>query len=224
MKKVEKGRIAATVLAILLFVILLFSLKLNAPDIPKQETVLGEGWSITGVRGVRNSKVTMIEGTEELIYVTYEKESCIDAYDLTGEFQYTIQLPDARNGLVAIDCRDGILIAESKNHVIYLFRGTELLECMDHDEATERKLNPVWGSTDSDYRFTNTHVVRADGEELFELPQELEKNRNRRLTMTEEQLKLENMLILIGFAVAWLSIVGYCLWSMIRGFRRDRRR
>ena len=224
MKKVEKWRTAATAFAIILFVMTLFPQRRNASDNPEQETLLGDGWSITGVRGQRNSKVTMIEGTDELIYVTYEKESCIDAYNLNGEYQYTIQLPDARNGLVSIDCRDDILIASSKDNVIYLFRGTELLECMDHEEARERDLNPVYGSRDSAYRFTLTHVARADGEELFELPQELAKNRNRRLTMTEEQLKLENMLILIGFAVAWLSIVGYCLWSMIRGFRRDRRR
>jgi hypothetical protein len=221
MRKEGKWRIAATALAVILFGIILLPHHRNASDNPAQEIVLGEGWSISGVRGRRNSKVTMIEGTDELIYVTYEKESCIDAYDLTGEFQFAIQLPDARNGLVAIDCRDGILIAESKNNVIYLFRGKELLECMDYDEARARDLIPVWGSTDSDYRFTRTHVVRAHGEELFELPPELAKNHNRRLTMTEEQLKLESRLILIGFAVLWLSIVGYCLWSMIRGFRRN---
>ena len=219
MKKVEKWRTAATAFAIILFVMTLFPQRRNASDNPEQETLLGDGWSITGVRGQRNSKVTMIEGTDELIYVTYEKESCIDAYNLNGEYQYTIQLPDARNGLVSIDCRDDILIASSKDNVVYLFRGTELLECMDHEEARERDLNPVYGSRDSADRFTLTHVARADGEELFELPPEMAKNMNRRLLMNEEELELENILILVGFAALWISIVGYCLCKFIQGFR-----
>lgn len=220
MKKERKWRTVGYAIAILLWVMIMFHPMLNASDNPAQQTILGEGWSITGVRGERNSKVTMIEGTDEQIYVTYEKESCIDAYDLNGEFLYTIQLPDARNGLVAIDCRDDMLIAESKDSVVYLFRGTELVECMDHEKASARDLNPVWGDRDSDYRFTRTHVIRADGEELFELPPELSKNMNRRLLLSEEQLKVEDTLILVCFAVMWLSIVGYGIWNFICAFRQ----
>ena len=228
MKTKADGKTLACLLLALLILVCCIQIGMkpnsNGSDNPDQEPIYGDGWGITGVRGARSSMITHINGTDELIYFTYNGKPYIDAYDLSGEYQYTIQLPDARNGAVSIDCRDGILIADSKDNGIYLFQGTELLERMDYDEARQRGLIPVWGSTDSEYRLTRTHVVRADGEELFELPVELAKNMNRRLTLSEDQLKIENWLILIGFAVLWVSGVGFCLWRFIQGIRENWRK
>ena len=209
----EKGRktLISAVCFLVMFVIAAQP-KLNGSDNPNQQTILGEGWSITGERGIRNSKVTKIEGTEELIYITYSGKPYIDVYDLTGAFRYTIQLPDSQNGAVSIDCRDGILIADAKGrnadgHDVFLFRGEELVGSMDHDQAREQGFVPIWNDQESDYLLTLTHVTRADGTVLFELPPEIGENMPKFL-LTDGQEQVAKVLFVVLFPVFWLTVVG----------------
>ena len=211
--KGDKGRktLISAVCFLVMFVIAAQP-KLNGSDNPNQQTILGEGWSITGERGIRNSKVTKIEGTEELIYITYSGKPYIDVYDLTGAFRYTIQLPDSQNGAVSIDCRDGILIADAKGrnadgHDVFLFRGEELVGSMDHDQAREQGFVPIWNDQESDYLLTLTHVTRADGTVLFELPPEIGENMPKFL-LTDGQEQVAKVLFVVLFPVFWLTVVG----------------
>ena len=219
--KGDKGRktLISAVCFLVMFVIAAQP-KLNGSDNPNQQTILGEGWSITGERGIRNSKVTKIEGTEELIYITYSGKPYIDVYDLTGAFRYTIQLPDSQNGAVSIDCRDGILIADAKGrnadgHDVFLFRGEELVGSMDHDQAREQGFVPIWNDQESDYLLTLTHVTRADGTVLFELPPEIRENMPKFL-LTDGQEQVAKVLVLVLFAVFWLTVVGGCLRQILK--------
>ena len=211
--KGDKGRktLISAVCFLVMFVIAAQP-KLDGSDNPNQQPIFGEGWSITGKRGIRNSKVTKIEGTEELIYITYSGKPYIDVYDLTGAFQYTIQLPDSQNGAVSIDCRDGILIADAKGrnadgHDVFLFRGEELVGSMDHDQAREQGFVPIWNDQESDYLLTLTHVTRADGTVLFELPPEIAENMPKFL-LTEGQEQVAKVLVVVLFAVFCLTVVG----------------
>jgi len=210
-----RGRAFAYGICLILWAVIVFQPKPDGSGDPEPQSVFDEGWSITGEQGARDAQVKKIEGTQELIYITYSAEPYIDVYDLSGAFQYTIHLPDSPNGGVAIDCRDGILIAVAKGrnaqgHRVFLFRGEELVESMDYDQAMERGLVPIWNDQESDYRMTSTHVTRADGEVLFELPPELA-DQTPKLLLTEGQQRVGNILFLIGFAAVWLSVVGYCL-------------
>lgn len=218
---VEKGRkTLVCVVCLLIMYIIAAQPQLNGSDNPNQQNILGEGWGITGERGIRNSKVTKIEGTEELIYITYSGKPYIDVYDLTGAFRYTIQLPDSQNGAVSIDCRDGILIADAKGrnadgHDVFLFRGEELVGSMDHDQAREQGFVPIWNDQESDYLLTLTHVTRADGTVLFELPPEIAENMPKFL-LTDGQEQVAKVLVLILFAVFWLTVVGGCLRQILK--------
>lgn len=211
--KGDKGR--KTLISAVCFLVMLVIAaqpKLNGSDNPNQQTILGEGWSITGERGIRNSKVTKIEGTEELIYITYSGKPYIDVYDLSGSFLYCIRLPDSQNGMVLIDCRDGMLIAAAKGrnadgHDVFLFRGQELVESMDHTQAWERGLQPSSYDQESDYLLTLTHVTRADGTVLFELPPEIAENMPKFL-LTDGQEQVAKVLVVVLFAVFCLTVVG----------------
>ena len=219
--KGDKGR--KTLISAVCFLVMLVIAaqpKLNGSDNPNQQTILGEGWSITGERGIRNSKVTKIEGTEELIYITYSQEPYIDVYDLSGSFLYCIQLPDSQNGAVSIDCRDGILIADAKGrnadgHDVFLFRGEELVGSMDYDQAREQGFVPIWNDQESDYLLTLTHVTRADGTVLFELPPEIAENMPKFL-LTDGQEQVAKVLVLVLFAVFGLTVVGGCLRQILK--------
>ena len=217
----ENGRkTLISVVCFLVMFVIAAQPKLNGSDNPNQQTILGEGWSITGERGIRNSKVTKIEGTDELIYITYSGKPYIDVYDLTGAFRYTIQLPDSQNGAVSIDCRDGILIADAKGrnadgHDVFLFRGEELVGSMDHDQAREQGFVPIWNDQESDYLLTLTHVTHADGTVLFELPPEIAENMPKFL-LTDGQEQVAKVLVLVLFAVFWLTVVGGCLRQILK--------
>lgn len=219
MKRVMNWKALGCLFCLLLVCQSVLHPQMDAPDNPLQQTILGEGWSITGERGERNTHVARIEGTEELIYITYSGKPYIDVYDLSGAFQYAIMLPDARNGVVDIDCRDGSLVAVSKANTVYVFCGRELVERMEYDEAEARGLVPIWNDMESDYLITHTHVTRANGEELFKLPPELAKNVPK-ILLSEDQQKVANVLFLIGFAVVWLTIVGYPLGQIWKGSRK----
>ena len=219
----EKWWAAAIILAIMLFTAVLAPRGLDASDNPDQETILGELWSITGVRTERTSQIDGIHGTDELIYVEYVAEPYIDVYDLTGAFRYTIQLPErvGGHGSLDLECRDGILIAESETDFIYLFRGTHFLESMDQERARERGLLPDYRNK-SPYMLTQTHVCRTDGEELFELPPELKENLPRRIVTSPLQQKVESTLLILLFAAGFLGIIGAACGDIRRGRRKRR--
>ena len=190
---------------------------LDGSDNPEQQTIFGDLWRVTGVRQERNSQVDGIDGTDELIYVEYVAEPYIDVYDLSGAFQYTIHLPNAQRGGLRMECRDGILIAQSETDTIFLFRGTEFIESMDYDQAKERGLLPQYDRS-RPYRLTPTHVVREDGEELFELPPELAENLQRRVFLEAKQIRVVDILVLGGFAAVWLSAIGSFIWFVWSGY------
>ena len=224
MKQKQDWRRLVYVICVILALMSSFCSKPDGSDNPNQATIYGDGWGITGVRGQRSSGVGRIDGTKELIYITYSQEPYIDVYDLTGAFQYTIMLPDSQNGVVAIDCRDGMLIAaakgnNSKGHDVFLFRGTELVDSMDYDQALEQGYVPIWDDRVSDYLLTKTHVILASGEELFKLPPELAENMPM-IVLNEQQEQLMKIPLLVGFAALFLSILGLALGDI---FKKDRK-
>lgn len=194
----------------------------DASDNPEQELIVGDGWTITGQRGARGETFYQCEGTDELVYFGYFFSDVVDAYDLSGEYQYTIHLPDAQNGGLLINCQDDLLIAAAANGDVFVFRGTELLEKLDHKTARERGYRASSVDRDSRYAITRTHVVSADGEELFELPPEIRENLTWDMFLTEPQRKITEVLFLVLFSAAWLTVVGTCVAKMWKGFREDR--
>lgn len=154
----------------------------NVPD-SNQETIrLNAAW-ITGQRDTRPGLFDNLEGTEEVVYFSYNMAGYIDAYDLSGQYLYTIHiLDDSQKGSIRIDCRDGLLYVESRHGALYIFDGLDLLERMERDEAKSQGLLLNRSNEGSDYTLTDTHVTRVEGDEivpLFVIPEEIAANLTR---------------------------------------------
>ena len=173
-----RGIAASGFLVLLLLQILLLGFQ-NVPDSDQETIRLNAAW-ITGQRDARPGLFDQVEGTEEVIYFSYNMAGYIDAYDLSGQYLYTIHLlDDSQKGSIQIDCRDGLLYVESRHGALYIFDGLDLLERLERDEAEARDLLLSRRHEESDYTLTETHVARVKGIEivsLFVIPDEIAAN------------------------------------------------
>ena len=193
-----RGSAAAGFLVLLLLHFILISFQ-DVPD-SNQETIrLNAAW-ITGQRDARPGLFDQVEGTEEVIYFSYNMAGYIDAYDLYGQYLYTIHLlDDSQEGSIQIDCRDGLLYVESRHGAVYIFDGLDLLERLERDEAEVRDLLLTRRHEKSDYTLTNTHVARMEGNELtplFLIPDEIAAN------LTKDKWRLYIALLMLGALIA----------------------
>ena len=124
----------------------------------------------------------------------------IDAYDLSGQYLYTIHLlDDSQKGSIQIDCRDGLLYVESRHGAVYIFDGLDLLEHTERDEAEARDLLLTRRHEESDYTLTETHVARMEGNEivsLFVIPDEIAAN------LTKDKWRLYVAILMLGALIA----------------------
>ena len=189
-----RGIAAVGVLVLLLLHFILISFQ-NVPDSDQETIRLNAAW-ITGQRDKRPGLFDQVEGTEEVIYFSYNMVGYIDAYDLSGQYLYTIHLlDDSQKGSIQIDCRDGLLYVESRHGALYIFDGLELLERMERDEAEARDLLLGRRHEESDYTLTNTHVVRMEGDALiplFLIPDEIAVN------LTKDKWRLYIAILMLG--------------------------
>ena len=149
----------------------------DASDSLYQENLSGLGWRISDVREGRNEAFWKCDATLDTVYFCYFDGCYIDAYNVKGEYQYTITLNDSQNGGTSIYCTDDLLYAKSKSNDVFVFDGTNMLEKITYDEAMELGCyfmnleSEVYVSEDSVYR------VLEDGRQefLFALPEEVRK-------------------------------------------------
>ena len=189
-----RGIAAAGFLVLLLLQILLIGFQ-NVTDSDQETIRLNAAW-ITGQRDKRPGLFDQVEGTEEVVYFSYNMVGYIDAYDLSGQYLYTIHLlDDSQRGSIQIDCRDGLLYVESRNGAVYIFDGLDLLERLERDEAEVRDLLLTRRHEKSDYILTDTHVARVEGNEivsLFVIPDEIAAN------LTKDKWRLYIAILMLG--------------------------
>lgn len=193
-----RGIAAAGFLVLLLLEILLIGFQ-NVPDSDQEMIRFNAAW-ITGQRDARPGLFDQVEGTEKVIYFSYNMAGYIDAYDLSGQYLYTIHLlDDSQNGSLQIDCRDGLLYVESRHGAVYIFDGLDLLERLERDEAEVRDLLLTRRHEKSDYILTDTHVARVEGNEivsLFVIPDEIAVN------LAQDKWRLYIALLMLGALIA----------------------
>lgn len=171
--------IAAVGFAVLLFLQFVVGRFQNVSDSDFETVRLQAAW-ITGQRDMRIGLYDQLEGTDQVFYFSYNMAGYIDAYDLSGQYLYTIHLlDDSQKGTIQIDCRDGLLYVESRHGALYIFDGVKLMERMEQDEAKARGMLLNRSHEGSDYTLTDTHVARVEGNEiipLFLIPDEIAAN------------------------------------------------
>ena len=193
-----RGIAAVGFLLLLLLQFVLGSFQ-NVPDSDQETIRLNAAW-ITGQRDTRPGLFDQLEGTGEVIYFSYNMAGYIDAYDLSGQYLYTIHLlDDSQKGSIQIDCRDGLLYVESRHGALYIFDGLDLLKRMERDEAKSRGLLLNRSHEGSDYTLTDTHVARVEENEsvpLFLIPEEIAVN------LTKDKWRLYVGLLMLGALIA----------------------
>lgn len=225
MNQSRKRRIILMCAAVALFLLTMIRSYPDASDNPDQEMIRGENWSISGQRGERRELIHQCEGTSALIYFSYAHTACIDAYDHSGQYRFTISVPDAEKGILTIDCGEDLLYAKAATGDVFIFRGTELIESMDRQTAKARGYRISDLNNESGYAITRTHVVRVEGEaltELFPLPEEIRENLPI-VTLTPDQSGVIRNMLLVGFVIAWAAVAGYSIRGVWLGFRKKKR-
>lgn len=176
MVKNPKIRNMLVIMCVVLWFLMFIPKVSDASDNPNQEQLSGSGWYISGVRKERDEGFWKCDATQDTVYFCYFSGSYIDAYNMQGEYQYTITLHySSRNGGTSIHCTDDLLYAKSRDNDVFVFDGTNMLKRITHDEARElgcHFLNlesAVYVSKDSVYRILES----GEHEFLFKLPEEV---------------------------------------------------
>lgn len=212
MVKNPKIRATLIILCVVLWCLMFIPKVSDASDNPNQEKLSGSDWYISGVRGERNEGFWKCDATQDTVYFCYFTGSYIDAYNMQGEYQYTITLHySSRNGGTSIYCTDNLLYAKSRDSDVFVFDGTNMQKKITYDEARElgcHFLNlesAVYVSKDGVYR------ILEDGEHefLFSLPEEVTKTMSYfdygdRLTKN----RIYAVVTLIPFLLAGAFVIG----------------
>lgn len=101
-------------------------------------------WDISYQKAARKGKYSQIDASDDYLFLAYPKNSCVDVYNHTGEFQYAIILPDCQNGSIRIRCEENYLFVRDKNNMVYVFDGKQEIERMDHSQATNKGYSFFW--------------------------------------------------------------------------------
>lgn len=101
-------------------------------------------WVVCYQQGARTSNFYQYDATNEYIYFSYSKHSCVDVYDKTGTFLYTFLFPERQNGGVSVRCENDKVYISTKDNILYIFSGVEEVEHMDYDTAAEKGYDFFW--------------------------------------------------------------------------------
>lgn len=154
MERITKGRKCA----LLFFTIILagvFCIRLAVPANASEENTLSEKearayanekntWVICYQQGNRTSNFFQYDATDANLYFSYSKHNCVDVYDRSGVFLYSIIFPERQNGGINVRCEDNRAYICSKDNVLYIFSGTGEEEQMDYDTAAEKGYDFFW--------------------------------------------------------------------------------
>lgn len=90
---------------------------------------------INDLQGIRDRQYSYHAIGNEYVFFSYSVGSFVDAYDHNGIYQFTIIVPDSQNGTVSIRCDGDLLYISSKQDLIYIFDGTEQVDCLTDEES-----------------------------------------------------------------------------------------
>lgn len=99
---------------------------------------------ISNQQGWRQTTYNQCACSQNYIYFSYTKDSCVDAYNYQGEYQFTILLPDYPNGGVGVCCFDDKLYIQEKNGDVRVFDKQSEVEFMTRIEAKEKGFGSNW--------------------------------------------------------------------------------
>ncbi len=84
----------------------------------------------------RDAVLTDYDATQEYIFLAFDDALVVDAYTWDGQYQFTLASPYAQNGVLMIQCKEGLLYISSRTDNVSVYDGKTLIQELDHkDEA-----------------------------------------------------------------------------------------
>ena len=89
---------------------------------PSQEPV-GVYVSFVNLTNTRKTNYYQCDATADHIFFSYSQDNCVDVYSHTGEFCFTIYLPEYPKGVVMIRCMHDRVYIRDKTDNVYVYAG-----------------------------------------------------------------------------------------------------
>ena len=101
-------------------------------------------WSVLEEQKTRHHDFRQCDTTSNRLYVAYSMYSCVDVYDHSGTFLYTVQLPKRQNGAVGIRCEGEQVYIVDQDDMVYVFEDRTLIRKLSYDEASSEGYTWDW--------------------------------------------------------------------------------
>lgn len=143
----------ATILVLLLFVEILFSVNRLDSISPSEFKIRTEGTFIVTKmdQDFLYSGIKQIASDNDRIYVLFGSRCIVNAYSKSGEYQYSIAVYDHKNGRVKIAAVEDKLYIQDKVGNIYLFAGEDFLEFVPKEDSAAITDSVVFNASTKDY-------------------------------------------------------------------------
>lgn len=122
---------------------------------------------VTTVQPIHSAGYSEVTATDQYFFFSYNQDDCVDAYDNSGAYCFTILFPKASKGGFYLGSDGNKLFVTDKVHNCHVFEGSELMESVPSEKAREQGF--TWGNVQSRQAYTVTvtkeriEKVGADG-------------------------------------------------------------
>ena len=89
--------------------------------------------------------ITDYDATDWYVFFAYtERSANVDAYDLNGDFAFSLSFENREKGSISLRCQDGLLYVSTKYGNVFIFDGAELVERISSKEAKDQGFHYAW--------------------------------------------------------------------------------
>ena len=130
-------------------------------------------WEISYQLGQRIANYYQCDASDDYIYFSYSKYSCVDVYNMDGVFLYSYIFPDMQNGSMNVRCEDNYIYIGAKDNSVHIFDGVEEVAHLSRDEAIENGYDFSWFREENSRMKVNSEwicVLNYDGTEEIRIP------------------------------------------------------
>lgn len=95
-------------------------------------------------KGKRNEKHYQVVINDQIVYFSYLKSSCVDAYDFEGNFLFSIIVPDYSKGVINLCCYEKELFVFSKSGDLFVVGTKGQINKFSREVSAEKGYTSGW--------------------------------------------------------------------------------
>ena len=143
-----KSRMPFSAVVILVFFLLFCPFNFQAYAAEQVDNVspdTAEQCHISYTLSTRRPSVVDYDATNEYVFFAYsENLAVVDAYNMSGEFVFSILFEFREKGSISIRCENNLLYVSTKFGNVFVFDHDQLLEVIESSAATEKGYGWKW--------------------------------------------------------------------------------